>query len=68
MNKYFKAFIITTAVIAALLFLAYKIFFSIDFIGTKDPKVVKENLERQKNMLIKADFRSGKFYCELELL
>lgn len=68
MNKGVKILIIVIAICGGLIGLAYYGFKQIDFIGHKDPKVVKANLERWDKMLLKAEYRNGTDYCKINLL
>lgn len=68
MNKGLKILIIVITIIGGLFGLAYYSFMQIDFIGYKDPEVVKANIERWDKMLLKAEYRNGTDYCEINLL
>jgi hypothetical protein len=68
MNKSSKILIIVITVIGGLIGMAYYSFMQIDFIGHKDPEVVKANLERWNNMLLKAEYRNGTDYCKINIL
>jgi hypothetical protein len=68
MNKGIKLLIIVVTIIGGLIGLAYYSFMQIDFIGHKDPKVVKANLERWDKMLLEAEYRDGTNYCKINLL
>jgi hypothetical protein len=68
MNKSLKILIIVITVIGGLIGLAYYSFMQIDFIGQKDPEVVKANLERWDKMLLEAEYRNGTDYCKINIL
>ncbi|CAD0005588.1 MULTISPECIES: hypothetical protein [Flavobacterium] len=60
---------ITVIGIFLLFFGAFYIFFiNIDFVGHKDPKTVKENLKRENNKILSAEYRNGTDYCKIDLL
>jgi hypothetical protein len=68
MSKSYRVLIFGVLSVVALLGFAYYGFRNIDFIGHKDPEIVKANLERWDKMLLKAEFRNGTDYCEINLL
>jgi len=60
---------ITVIGIFLFFFGAFYIFFiNIDFVGRKDPKTVKENLKRENNKILSAEYRNGTDYCKIDLL
>ena len=68
MNKNLKILLIVITVIGGLIGLIYYSFMQIDFIGHKDPKIVKSNLERWDKMLLKAEYRNGTDHCKINIL
>lgn len=68
MNKLLKILIIVITIIGGLIVFTYYSFMQIDFIGQKDPEVVKANLERWDKMLFEAEYRDGTDYCKINLL
>jgi len=68
MNKLFKILLVVILTIGGLFGLAYYSFMQIDFIGHKDPEVVKANLERWDKMLLEAEFSDGTNYFKINLL
>lgn len=68
MNRVLILLITAIAIIGGFLGLFYYSFTQIDFIGSKDPKVVKANVERWDKMLLKAEYRSGTDYFKISLL
>ena len=68
MNKTLKILIIAIVLSVGLIGLAFYSFLQLDFIGSKDPKVVKANIERWDKMLLEAEYRNGTDYCKINLL
>jgi len=46
----------------------YLFFINIDFVGQKDPKTVKENLKKENNKILSAEYRNGTDYFKIDLL
>ncbi|WP_027420344.1 hypothetical protein [Crocinitomix catalasitica] len=68
MNKRLKTLIIVITIIGGIVGFVYYSFTQIDFIGHKDPEVVKANLERWDKMLLEAEYRNGTDYCNIKIL
>lgn len=68
MNYSLKLLLIVSTVICILMAFAYFYFTNIDFVGNKNPKIIKENLNRNKNMILEASYRNGTDYCRINLL
>ena len=68
MNKRLKILIIVITIIGGIVGFVYYSFTQIDFIGHKDPEVVKANLERWDKMLLEAEYRNGTDYCNIKIL
>ena len=68
MNKGTKILITIIITIGGLIGLTYYNLTHIDFIGQKDPEVVRSNLERWEKILLEAEYRDGPDYCKIILL
>ncbi|MCC6700761.1 MAG: hypothetical protein IT221_04510 [Fluviicola sp.] len=68
MKPIIKPILIVGVLIFGIFGIAYFAFLQIDFIGQKDPKIVKENLKRWNNTLLSAEYRNGSDFCKVDLL
>ena len=68
MNRHSNGCFISILIITGLAALAFWCFLQIDFIGTKDPNVVRIRHSWWDHRLLSAEYRKGINYCEVDIL